>query len=235
MTNLLALDTTLGACSVALVEDDKVVSKKKEVRARGHVERLLPMVDESMKEAELVMSDLSSIVVTVGPGTFAGVRIGLSAAKGMALALNIPLIPVTSLEALAYEFALEKANFSGQIAVAIDARRGELYFQVFDIVKTNISSLADAEAVPLELIPQKINDNIKIIIGSGAELLGAILTDSEIKFSTKIQHPTAEIIAQLALNYKERETNSDHVKPLYLRAPDAKLPSKNIMPNIKDE
>lgn len=235
MTNLLALDTTLGACSVALVEDGKVVSKNKEVRTRGHVERLLSMVDESMKEAKLDMSSLSSIAVTVGPGTFAGVRIGLSAAKGMALALNIPLIPVTSLEALAYEYAIENSNFSGHIAVAIDARRREIYFQVFDIVEQNIYPVTNEEAVPLDLISQKINDNIKIVIGSGAEIICAILSDWKIGFNKEYQNPTAEMVAQLALIYKERESISDYVKPLYLRAPDAKLPSKNIVPKIKDE
>lgn len=235
MTNLLALDTTLGACSVALIKNDKVVFKKKEVRARGHVERLLPMVDEIIGETNLVLSELSSIAVTIGPGTFAGVRIGLSAAKGMALALNIPLIPVTSLEALAYEFSNKNENFSGQIAVAIDARRGELYFQIFDIDNKNIYPVSEAEAIPLEIGSSKINDKIKMIIGSGAEILTSLLVDLNINYSIEFQNPTAATVGQLAHIYQDRMINSDHVKPLYLRAPDAKLPLKNIAPKIKDE
>lgn len=235
MTNLLALDTTLGACSVALMKENIVVSKKKEVRARGHVERLLPMIDEIMQEAEFDISELSCIAVSIGPGTFAGVRIGLAAAKGMALALDLPLLPITSLEALAYEFMIENENFSGQIAVAIDARRGEVYLQTFDINKKIISSVTNAEAVPLNMIEQKMSNEVKMIIGSGAEMVAALLPDLHINFNGKYQNPTAEIIAQFALFLKDRIIESDDLKPLYLRAPDAKLPSKNIIPKIKNE
>ena len=235
MTTLLALDTTLGACSVALIENGVVVAEKKEVRARGHVERLLPMVEEIINTAEISITKLTSIAVSIGPGTFAGVRIGLSAAKGMAMALDIPLITVTSLEALVYEFAKKNANFAGNVAIAIDARRGELYFQLFEIIDQNIHPLSQEEALPIQLAAKKINTNIKMIIGSGAEILNSVLNEQKIDFSTDFQNPTAEFIAELSLNYGKRRLDVDHVKPLYLRAPDANLPSKNIGPTIKNE
>ena len=135
MTYILAIDTTLGACSTSLLKDKYVLSRMMEVRARGHVERLLPMISETLIEAQVKQSDLDYIAVTIGPGTFAGVRIGLSAAKGMALALNIPLIAITSLEAIAFQYVQENVQFSGKFAVAIDAHRGEIYVQTFLAVK----------------------------------------------------------------------------------------------------
>ena len=235
MTTLLALDTTLGACSVALIDNGVVVAQKKEVRARGHVERLLPMVQEVINTAEISMADITFIAVTIGPGTFAGVRIGLSAAKGMAMALDIPLITVTSLESLAYEFAKKNANFAGNIAVAVDARRRELYFQIFEIIDKKIQAISQEEALLIQLAAKKINTNIKMIIGSGAEILNLALDEQKIDFSTDFQNPTAEFIAEISLNYGKRRLDVDHVKPLYLRAPDANLPSKNIGPTIKNE
>ena len=235
MTTLLALDTTLGACSVALIENGVVVAQKKEVRARGHVERLLPMVEEIINTAKISMADITTIAVTIGPGTFAGVRIGLSAAKGMAMALDIPLITVTSLESLTYEFAKKNANFAGNVAVAIDARRGELYFQVFKIIDENIQAISQEEALPIPLAAKKINTNIKMIIGSGAKILNSALDGQKIDFSTDFQNPTAEFIAELSLNYGKRRLDVDHVKPLYLRAPDAKMPSKNVITKIKND
>ena len=235
MTTFIALDTTLGACSVALFKNGVLLAERKEVRARGHVERLLPMVDEVIKETEVVINGLSAIAVTVGPGTFAGVRIGLSAAKGMALALNIPLIPITTLEALAYEFAKQEKNFTGKIAVAIDARRGELYFQIFDILDQNINPLTEAQAIPIQLATTLVDANIGMIIGSGAHMLHSLVPDGKFKVSEDYQNPTAEIFGELTLQYKEREMECDLVRPLYLRAPDAKLPAKNMKPTIKNE
>jgi tRNA threonylcarbamoyl adenosine modification protein YeaZ len=181
------------------------------------------------------MADITTIAVTIGPGTFAGVRIGLSAAKGMAMALDIPLITVTSLESLTYEFAKKNANFVGNVAVAIDARRGELYFQVFKIIDENIQAISQEEALPIPLAAKKINTNIKMIIGSGAKILNSALDGQKIDFSTDFQNPTAEFIAELSLNYGKRRLDVDHVKPLYLRAPDAKMPSKNIITKIKND
>lgn len=235
MTTLLAFDTTLGACSVALFENDKLLFDKKEVRARGHVERLLPMVDDAIKASGKKMADLTHIAITTGPGTFAGVRIGLSAAKGMAMALNIPLIPVTTLEAIAFDFAKKEKNFTGNIVVAVDARRGELYFQIFNILEQNIYPVTDAQAVPIKSVASIIDDSIKMVIGSGASIIGSLIIEQNIGVSENFQNPSAVIIGEFALKHKERMIECDKVKPFYLRAPDAILPSKNLTPKIKHD
>ena len=129
--NILAIDTALGACSAALLVDGNIVAWRYEDRMRGHAERLLPMVEEVLQDAGLPKSDLQGIACTRGPGTFTGVRIGLSAAKGLCLALDIPLAGFTTLEVVAHNVIGCDDVSEGPLCVAHDARRGEVYFQQF--------------------------------------------------------------------------------------------------------
>jgi len=221
MTYILAIDTTLGACSAAIIKDGSLLENKQEVRARGHVERLLPMIDEVCVASDVEISEIDLLGVTIGPGTFAGVRIGLSAAKGLGLALDIAIIPITTLEALAFQFARNNEDFSGNIAVAIDARRGEVYLQSFELSKGNIKPISDAEAVPIALVKENLADDIKTLIGSA----GDILEDINLSCEAGYDYPDASYIAQMAVDLMGRAKRSDDISPLYLRAPDAKLPA----------
>lgn len=227
MAYILAIDTTLGACSVALLKDGEVRAEQKEVRARGHVERLLPMADEVLKSAGCDPQELDYIAVTKGPGTFAGVRIGLSAAKGMALALDIPIVAITSLEALAFEYAYNNENYSGNIMVAIDARRGEFYMQEFAVLNGCVDPINEAEAVRFEAVTDKLSDKVSVMIGSGTVLLKEIFEAGDIDMLDQYVNPTATMIGLMAFQVSSGFMKSDDVTPLYLRAPDAKLPSKS--------
>ena len=221
MTYILAIDTTLGACSSALLKDGKIISHRQEIRNRGHVERLLPMIGEVCGEAAIDLSALNYIVPTVGPGTFAGVRIGLSAAKGMALALDIPIIPITTLEAIAYAYAVQNEDYSGRLAIAIDARRNEIYLQSFEINRGVIAPLNVAQAVPIEGVEEKLAKDVTTVIGSGCSLFSILKIDAVEGHN----HPNASYIAQLGEMCLDRAQNCDNISPLYLRKPDAKLPS----------
>ncbi|MDG1995790.1 MAG: tRNA (adenosine(37)-N6)-threonylcarbamoyltransferase complex dimerization subunit type 1 TsaB [Emcibacteraceae bacterium] len=229
MSTLLAIDTTIGACSAALLKDDTIIAEMMEVRARGHVERLIPMVDEVCCLAQADLKELDAIAVTIGPGTFAGVRIGLSAAKGMALALDIPIIAVTSLQALAYEYAQDHLDLTNKITVCVDARRGEFYTQSFEIDKGKICETDHAQAVPLDMMLTKNNDALNVI-GSGA----AYMESSE-NFAEGYLYPKATMVAQYAASHFDKRINPDKVSPLYLRAPDAKPPSSKNIPVIKND
>lgn len=225
MTNILAIDTTLGACSAALSKDGTLRGQMLEVRARGHVERLLPMVAELCEKNGTDPDELSHIAVTIGPGTFAGVRIGLSAAKGMGLALNIPLIPVSSLEAIAFSYGYDNADFEGNIAVAIDARRGEIYLQLFEINMGHCKAVSDAAAVPADTVKDEIPSSVSVVIGSA----GDMIKDKNLQCIEGYNHPKAEMIARWAAGALTLAMDSDQVSPLYLRAPDAILPAKQNM------
>ena len=126
--NILAVDTALGACSAALLEDDRVISRRWAAMERGHAEALAPMVNEVMREANLAFQALDRLAVTVGPGTFTGQRVGLAFMRGLRVALSRPLLGVTSLAAMAEQARTEA---SASCAAAIhDARRGEVYVEV---------------------------------------------------------------------------------------------------------
>ena len=126
---VLALDTALEACSVAVLEGERPLAVRSEAMARGHQERLAPMVAEAMDEAALAFDRLERIAVTVGPGSFTGLRVGLAFAKAMALALGIPCIGVGTLEALV---ASAPGEGDAPLAAAVlDARRGAVYLQAF--------------------------------------------------------------------------------------------------------
>src|SRR5579883_2583715 len=127
---LLAVDTALGACSVALLEGDAVRAHIFEPMERGHAERLAPMVDAAMTAAGAAFGDLTRLAVTTGPGTFTGQRVGLAFMRGLRLALHIPLVGVTTLEAIA---AAATAQTGQARAAAIhDARRDETYLLLKD-------------------------------------------------------------------------------------------------------
>jgi tRNA threonylcarbamoyladenosine biosynthesis protein TsaB len=228
MTTILAIDTTMGACSVALLKNNTLLAEMTEIRARGHVERLLPMIDELCEEAQFNFKELNILAVTVGPGTFAGVRIGLSVAKGIALALDIPIIPVTSLQAIAFDYANNNFEISDNVTVCVDTRRGEFYMQSFNVENGSICEIDAGEAIPLTVISEKVNGAADVI-GSGAGFIEGQNTNKE-----KYQYPRAAMIAKFAASHLYNKMYADKVSPLYLRAPDANPSIKNV-PLIKDD
>ena len=127
---ILALDTSMAACSVCVYDTDKslVIGANRRFMDRGQAEALAPMVQETIKIAGVGFADLRRIAVTIGPGTFTGVRIGLAMARGLGVSLSIPIIGINSLAAIA---ANEKFN-GRSIVVAADARMDEIYFAAFD-------------------------------------------------------------------------------------------------------
>ena len=124
---VLALDAATEACSVALLTDEGVFGRYEEV-GRGHAEAILRMVDETLREAGVALSSLDGVAASVGPGSFTGVRIGVSVAQGLAFGAGLPVVAVSTLEALA-----QRALRSGarQVLACLDARMGEVYWGCF--------------------------------------------------------------------------------------------------------
>jgi tRNA threonylcarbamoyladenosine biosynthesis protein TsaB len=211
---ILAVDTALGACSVALLEDDRLIAHIFEPMERGHAERLAPMVDEAMKQAGVEFAALNRLAVTVGPGTFTGQRVGLAFMRGLRLALHIPLTGVTTLEAMAMA-AMAETGLPRAAAIH-DARRAEAYLL-----------LQDAETVVQPPVVLPFTDAVERIAAFGACALagtGAAAAHEKLgrDFSlSTIRQPDAVWVARLAQKYP---TPTQAPGPLYLRAPDAKLP-----------
>lgn len=208
---ILSLDTAMAACSAAVIDTDHALPLAAvfQPMERGHAEALAPMVAEVMRASGLTFSDVDRIAVTVGPGTFTGVRIGLSFARGLGLARGIPVIGIDSLSAIAANVAS-----SGPLLVASDARNDEVYAATFDgeghlICGPRITTPGGAaEGLPPGAL----------VIGTAKGSVAAMSGRSDLSLSLESDLPDAARFARLAAS----ATPGGMPAPLYLRAPDAK-------------
>ena len=221
---ILAVDTALGACSAAIIQDEKTLAHRFVVMERGHAEALAPMVEDIMREAGLGFPALDRLAVTTGPGTFTGQRVGLAFMRGLRVALKKPLAGITTLEAMAAA-AMDESRLS-RAAVLHDAKRGEAYVFAGShkglLVPLQLAKFEDA----LGAIERAVQDVPIAFAGTAAEAAAdAFHKLGGVPHLTGIRQPDALWVARLALNQPEP---TDIPKPLYLRAPDAKLPPGSI-------
>lgn len=226
--NVLAFDTCMGACSVAVrkttARGEVIVREEYEERATGHAEALIPMMHRVMTGAQLAFSDVDRIAVTEGPGSFTGVRIGVSTARGLALALGKPIVAVTSLMAMALraDHLMGRARKGRLLAICVDARKGQLYAQLFG------ENGGDALCVPRLVTPADLAAELRgrafLAAGSGAQaLVDCVRTTGTgecaiAEAALPALEPHARLLAILAPGLPPRA----RLAPLYLRPPDAK-------------
>jgi tRNA threonylcarbamoyladenosine biosynthesis protein TsaB len=222
--NVLAFDSSLNALSVAVArrqQDARVVTEAWEART-GHAERLLPMIGEVMAEAGMALSAIDRIAVTVGPGSFTGVRVGVAAARGLALALKRPAIGFTNLAVMAHEAArlLPGAHAGRLLAVAIDARDGMHYLQLFQRQREASPPLLLAVDAAAAVIGRRS----VVLVGTGAEAVATAVAAAGGEGETALIDllPRAPALASLA----EAEIALGPVRPLYLRPHGAKPPMR---------
>ncbi len=141
--NILAIDTATEACSVALKYNDTIITRF-EICPQQHSRRLLPMVDEVLKEAQVALPDLDLLAFGRGPGSFTGVRIATGMIQGLALGTGLKVAGVSTLEAMAFEMASKTEDKAALIAVASDARMNEVYFAVYKQTEEGVYSLLRA-------------------------------------------------------------------------------------------
>lgn len=217
---ILAVDTALGACSAAIINDARVLAREHEQMQRGHAEALAPMVKRIMEKGECAFPELDRIAVTTGPGTFTGQRVGLAFARALGLALKKPVIGITTLDAMAAE-ALSGNDSAAWAIAAADAKRGEIYLGARSRNETILPPMLialDHASLELALFADRFGPDA-VVSGTAAEMLIAMpqwitFTDSGVR------QPDAVWVARLALSAPE----GPPPKPLYLRPPDAKLP-----------
>lgn len=220
--NILALDTSMGACSAAVLLADGATQRIvlcEESMARGHAEALMPMVAEVMTEAGLGFAALDLIAATLGPGSFTGVRIAIAAARGFALATGAHPWGTDSLTVMA-KAALERgiAADGKPFAVAVDARGERLYFGLYDADGRKLAGplLIDAGEAA-DLLPGEL----AAAVGNSAAHLAeaAMVRGHRLEAKLADLQPNAAALAELAL---EAEETLPTLRPLYLRPPDAK-------------
>ena len=222
---ILGIDTALGACSAALLDGDRVVGHAHQQMQRGHAEALAPMVESVMHESGLTFSSLTRLAVTTGPGTFTGQRVGLAFARALALALKIPIVGVTTLEVMAAQaLSAETADWA---VAAGDAKRGELYLGARSSSGETLIAASilehDVAARHVRQMLETHGSNL-VLAGTGTEILRSLLGSEGVSIRpAKVQQPDAIFVARLGLASPVPDAPP---KPLYLRAPDAKLPKR---------
>ena len=213
MSYILNIETATKNCSVALAKEGKTILCK-EIAEEGysHAERLHVFIEEIIKEAGITFQDISAIAVSQGPGSYTGLRIGVSAAKGLCFALDIPLIAVDTLQVLA-----SQANVSnGLIIPMLDARRMEVYSAVFD---KNYIKIRSVEA---EIITENSFEDLQetlYFVGDCAEKCKPVLTKENYIFLDEIKYPSAKEMSFLSFEKFQKNDTVDlaYFEPYYLK------------------
>ena len=188
---LLVIDTALGACTAAVFEDERAVAVRFEPMVKGHQERLGGLVRDVMAEAGGGFESLDRIGVTVGPGSFTGLRIGLAFAQGLGAALDRPVVGISTLDALAASLG----SPDGPVAALIDARRGQVYARLF----ADGAPQGEAEAMALEQAAERIAalGPAVALVGNGATVLAAAFPDLKMSRTDERAAPAPEALARL--------------------------------------
>jgi tRNA threonylcarbamoyladenosine biosynthesis protein TsaB len=235
---ILALDTAGSRCSVAVARGRRILAELSLPMRHGHAEALLPMIDAVMRRAALPPAALDAVAVTVGPGGFTGIRIGLAAARGIALATGVPLIGVTGFAAVA-EACPDDLGGAEALLVALDSRRPDFYLALF--TGAGFSSDRRMRGAPAALLADAVPGWLDAAIGGGALLvagdaapaLGEALRGRGALTVRADSAPDARGVAGAALRRWHGAAGGlagDPARPLYLRPPDVTLAATGAAP-----
>lgn len=213
MSLILNIETATKNCSVALSKDGKTIACKEIAEQNfSHAEKLHVFIADLLAENQLNFSNLSAIAVSQGPGSYTGLRIGVSSAKGLCYALNIPMIAIDTLQLLALQIQIDE----GVIIPMIDARRMEVFSAFYDKNHNQIRN-TQAEIID-EKSYQEISDKIHLV-GDGTEKFNNILIDDKFVFHSNIIFPSATQMSLLSFDkFKNRDfVDVAYFEPFYLK------------------
>ena len=217
---ILALETSAKAVSAAVVENGKVLCSGYQDTGLTHSRTLMPIVEHILKNTDLTMSDIDVIAVSAGPGSFTGIRIGVSAAKGLAFAVDKPAIGVSTLAAMARNAAFA----DGLVVCAMDARRSQIYNAVFEAKDGRLTRLTEDRAIALADLAEelKADPRPKTIVGDGARLCFDFLQNTEIPCRLAPAHLVMQNAMSVALEAEALAaegalTDAQELQPVYLR------------------
>jgi len=213
----LAFDTAMGAGSAIVDEDGATLGLQREPNSRALAEQLVPMVEATLDQAGHSYSSVDRIGVTTGPGTFTGMRIGMAAARAMALAAGKPLIGVSTLEVVAQQAADDHVQAT-QITACFDARRGEVYLQIFNQSNGQLAAAAEPVVLSVDDALAQLSSVPGIVVGTGRHLMASL---DHLQYLDGYDQIDPKTLVQIV---RTRPIPAEMPLPLYLRAPDAKLP-----------
>jgi len=217
MALILNIETSTKVCSASLADGGKIIGLKESFEDKSHASLLTVFIEELFADLNLSANDLNAVCVSEGPGSYTGLRIGVSVAKGICYAKSIPLIAVNTLQAMAY-MAVVKSNIkNGLLCPMIDARRMEVYSAIFskDLVEKRSTQ---AEIVTDTSFAEELNKNEIIFFGDGAHKCKHVLTHAHAIFLDDI-YPSAQYMAPLAQKAFDLNQFKDlaYFEPFYLK------------------
>lgn len=225
MSLILGIETSTKICSVAISDGGKLLALKEEGGEYSHSEKLTVFIQDILKEAGLQLENIDAVAVSKGPGSYTGLRIGVSVAKGLCYALNKPLISVDTLQAMA--LGMSKAENADLYCSMIDARRMEVYTALYDSNNKIVESVS-AKIIDENSFSKKLKENQIMFFGDGSEKCKESLGgNSNTIFSDK-GLPSAQYVNQIALEKFNNQEFEDvaYFEPYYLKDFIATTPKK---------
>ncbi len=222
---VLAIDTALEACSAAIFDSDRetILASETEIMSRGHAEASMPLLDGVMRDAGLDFFGIDRIAVTVGPGSFTGLRVGIAAARGLAIAAKKEIVGITTLAALAAPYLEAEPNTP--VAAAIDGRHRHVYFELYG---AQSRVLLSPRIIPVDEAVHAAAGASARLVGSGAAMMAEIWPDpAHLPHIDERRAPDIGWVARLGA---AAQLQTAPPKPLYLRPPDAHPQAAAILP-----
>ncbi|WP_129600285.1 tRNA (adenosine(37)-N6)-threonylcarbamoyltransferase complex dimerization subunit type 1 TsaB [Anaerophilus nitritogenes] len=219
---ILSFDTSSMVATIALIEDEKLIGEYIINHKRTHSQKLMPMIDELLKSCEVKIEEIDKIAVAKGPGSFTGIRIGIATAKGLAHALDIPVVGISTLDGLAFNLY----NSNGLICPILDARRSQVYTAIYKWDNLNLNRIEEPIAVSIQKLCEILLKRPEpvIFLGDGVqsnkEYLLEVLKERAIFAPNSHNITKASSIGQLAMKSSEDE-NFYELVPTYLRKSEA--------------
>lgn len=223
---ILALDTSIAVCSACLWEDGRVLAGDSVPMTHGHAEALVPMLARLQGEAGVDWQSLDRIGVTIGPGSFTGLRVGLATARALRLATGVPVAGVTVTCAWAASLPEESRVAAGAVLVAVDTRRGDVYAELFRA--SDLKSFAGPEVVAVADLGAfvrraGIGPSAPLVCGDASALVGPLVQAGILMAGPDVPWPDPAVVAALA-SAAEMKDGDGVPSALYIRPPDAALP-----------
>ncbi|MCQ2455245.1 MAG: tRNA (adenosine(37)-N6)-threonylcarbamoyltransferase complex dimerization subunit type 1 TsaB [Clostridia bacterium] len=227
---ILSVECSASPASVAVIENGKIIANSFVNVKLTHSETLMPMIDATLKSAKLSIKDIEGFSVAAGPGSFTGIRIGISVVKGLAAADNLPCLGVSTLEAMAYMFSEENIT----VCAVMDARCNQFYNALFKIKNGKVSRLCDDRAISFDELKteiKNISDNV-VICGDGADIFYNNAKEDlcNIKLASEnLKYQSAVGVGIMSEKYFSDKNTvlSNELLPVYLRLPQAERELKN--------
>jgi tRNA threonylcarbamoyladenosine biosynthesis protein TsaB len=217
MAKILTIETATKVCSVALFENDQLIAFKEINSDYSHAEKLAVFIDALLLENEMEATELSAVAVSKGPGSYTGLRIGVSLAKGLCFSLGIPLISIDTLKSMAWAANQENSKNDLLYCPMIDARRMEVYSAIFDSELRSIQPIK-ATIIDEHSFEEYLSERKVLFFGDGAEKCSETLTATTALFSSKF-YPSSTNLGALAFDKFEKQQFEDvaYFEPFYLK------------------